>query len=84
MAVQLVQRRFRQGLGVLVELGSQLKEKVVGQQGNVFQPLRQGRDVNRQNIDPVVKILAKELIFHQLFQIAVGGGDNPGVHRDLL
>ena len=43
----------------------------------------QGRDMDRQDIDPVVQILPKKLLFDHLLQVLVGGLNDPAVHGNL-
>ena len=54
------------------------------QQWNVFDAFQQRRDVDRYNVDAVVEVLAKFLLSDKAFQVAVGGGDNPGLNRYFL
>ncbi len=52
------------------------------QHRNIFPAFPQRRQPDGNYIETIVQILPKFSLFHQFFQIPVGGGDNPGVHLD--
>jgi len=45
----------------------------------VFPPLAQGRNHDRENVEPIVKITAEFIPFHHLCHIAMGGGNQAKV-----
>ena len=59
----------------------QLVQKVVGQQRDVFAPLCQGGQQQRDDVEPVVQVFAELACGHGGFQIAVRGRDD--AHVDL-
>src|ERR1700687_3301224 len=50
------------------------------QQRNVLRTLSQRRNINRENVQPVVEVAAKLLLLDHFFQAVVSGGDNSDVH----
>ena len=52
------------------------------QQGNIAGSLPQRRQAQLQHVQAVEQILPEQLLAHQLFQILVGGADNPNIHRN--
>ena len=54
-------------------------EEKFQQGGNVFAPVPQGGDMNRKDIEPIVKILPKPLLFDSLLDFKVGCCDNPDI-----
>ena len=57
---------------------------MLGDQRDVFHPLAQRRQVDGDDIETIVEILAKDLLFDPLFEIGVGGGDDAYVGLDRL
>ncbi len=56
----------------------------LGQQQDVARPLPQGRQVDHDHPEAVVEVLPEAPRLNRLLQVAVGGGHDPGVDRDLL
>ena len=59
-----------------------LPDEVLGQHGNVFAPVSQGRDLDRNHVQTVEQILLELAIGDHLPQIAIRRGDH--AHVDLL
>ena len=64
----------------LFVLLAELFEEVLDQQRNVFAPVAQRRQIDVDDVEPVVEILAEFLFFHHLAQVGIGGRQNPHVH----
>ena len=50
------------------------------QQRDVFRPLAQRRQVDRDHMYPIVEILTEFSFTDRLVQVLVGGGNEPHVH----
>src|SRR5512147_737572 len=59
-------------------------QKVLGQWNDVFFSFSQGRDVERDDLQSVVKILAKDVVLHVLFKVAIGRGQYPDIEFNRL
>src|SRR5205814_6198137 len=70
--------RNRKGLAALA---SELFQEVINQERDVFRTLAQGGQVELDNSQAVVEVVAKFSLFHQVGQVAVAGGDQ--AHVDL-
>src|SRR3970040_1846283 len=57
---------------------------MLGQVRNVSPPVAQGREVERNNVDPIVQVFTEFLTPEQVFQYLVGRGDDSYVHFDGL
>ncbi len=57
---------------------------MASEDGNVCGPIAERRDEKGNYVKAVEKILAKSAVQDLLFQIFVGGGDNPNVHAGSL
>ncbi len=55
-------------------------DEVVDQQGDVLAPLAQRRQVDRHDVEPVVKVLAKAAGGGLGRQVTVGGCDQADIH----
>src|SRR5262245_25681233 len=64
----------------LAEASRKLFDESPHEEGNVFDPLPQGRYSNRKHVQAVVQILTKLVFRHPLCEIAMGGGDDPRVY----
>src|SRR6266852_5952097 len=64
--------------------GGNLAQKMPGQQGNVFLPLAQWRNVEGNDVQAVEKVFAKVATRDFFFQVLVGGGDHAGIHGNRL
>src|SRR5437764_822387 len=54
---------------------------MLGQQSYIVTALAKGGNVNGEDRQPIVKILAKRLLLGGGFQIAIGGGDDSNLHN---
>src|ERR1035437_10888441 len=52
-----------------------------GQHGNVLLAVAQGRNLDGKDIKPVIEVLPEPAFLRILLQVAVGGGDDPDIHR---
>ena len=57
-------------------------EEPLCQRNNVFLALPQRRQGDVHRVDAIVQILAETSFAHQLFQVHIGGADEPDIHRD--
>src|SRR5438552_3380619 len=56
---------------------------MVGQERNVFDALAKRRQFDRENVEPVVEILAELALFDRLLEVAIARGDHTNVDRYL-
>jgi len=56
--------------------------KVIYQQGNVVHPFSQRRQDDVDDLEPKIEILPKTAFLHLLFEINIGGCDDPGVDKN--
>ncbi len=54
------------------------------QRQNVTGPFVQSRPAQREDVETIVEIFAKQAILYRFFQIPVAGGDDPHIQRDHL
>ena len=59
---------------------NQIFQKLMKDQPDIFGPLPEGRHLDQQRIDPVIKILPETALADQSRQFLIRGGDHPGVH----
>jgi hypothetical protein len=59
-----------------------LETKKIYQQRNILAPLPQRRNLDRENVEPVKKVLAEFLILNHRSQIAVRRGNYPDIYVD--
>ena len=71
-------------LDALAERLRELLDEAPDQQRNVLGPLAQRRHADREDVEPVVQVLAERPRRDQLLEIAVGRGDDPHVDVDRL
>src|SRR5258706_14330631 len=57
-------------------------KEVPNEIGNVFGALAQRRQAQRQDVQPVIKVLAKQPLLNKLSKIAIAGGDDANVGLD--
>lgn len=57
-----------------------LGNKVVHQQGNIFAPLPQRREEDREDSKPIVQIATKESLFDHRGKVPIGSCDQANVH----
>lgn len=57
-------------------------EKMGCQKGNIAFPIPQGRQVNRNHVESVKKILPEPAGLDLLLKVFIGGADDPGIHGD--
>ena len=81
---QHVDRGGRKLPNGLVVLHVQVFDEVFGQQDDVALALGEARHHDGEDVQAVVKVLAEELLFHQLLQIAAGGGEETHVGMQFL
>ena len=66
-------------MGLFMALAEALEE-CASQEGNIFAPFAQRRQMNGDDAETIKKIFAKFARGNGLFQVAVGGGDHAHVH----
>src|SRR5690606_35621472 len=59
-------------------------DEVRDEGGQVLEPLAQRRQVDRDDVEAVVEVLAELAVADQLFEVAVGGGDQAHVDAEGL
>ena len=57
-------------------------QEVVGELGNVVEPLAQRRQADRHDVEAVEQILAEQALLDQPAQVAMGGGDDADIGLD--
>src|SRR5262249_13823789 len=67
------------GIDRLAKLPAELLDEMAYEQGNVLWAFAQRRHSDGKHIEPVVQVGAELLFAYQCFEIAIGGGDEPGV-----
>ncbi len=68
----------------LAELAGVLGQEVLDQQRNVAPPLAQRRQVQGDDVEPIVEVLAELPLAHQGLEVAVGGGQHADVDANRL
>ncbi len=77
-------RSFRtQGAGEMILRFARFFQKVLDQQRDIFHTFPQGRQMDRDDVEPVVKVFTEFLGFYQFRQVSVGGRDDPDIQADL-
>ena len=64
----------------LVHLLSVFLDEVLDERGNVFFPFSQGRQKNGNDMDSVIEVFTKKVLLYVIFQIFIGGDDEPDIH----
>src|SRR5713226_597750 len=57
-------------------------DEALDQQRNIFTPFSQWRQIDRYDIQPIIKVLSEGPIFYHLFEIRTCGRDNTHVDLD--
>ena len=52
---------------------------MVSEQRNVFLALAKGRDMQANDLQPIVQVLAKAFVHDGLFKVLICGGNNPEI-----
>src|ERR1035441_1559612 len=58
-----------------------LLQKMRGQHGNVLLAVAKGWYLDRKDVEPVIKVLPEPALLRILLKVAIGGGDDPHIHR---
>ena len=61
-----------------------LFQEVINKDRNIFAPLTQRRDINRENIDAIVEVVAKSAVGHHRPEVAVCRRNYADVNADLV
>ena len=77
---QTVHRRVRHRGHALPELAGKLREEKHHEQSDVHPALAQGRDSEREDVEPEEEIRAESAGGYRLLQIAIGCGDDANIH----
>ena len=64
---------------LLVEGEAVLLDEKTDEQGDVFPPLDQGRQADRDHVETKVEILAEPADLELMFEILVGGGNDADI-----
>ncbi len=81
---QNVQRLGGEALDLFRVFPGQLGEIMLKQQGNIPGSLAERGQVDGHDIQPVIQILAELALVHHLFEVAVGGRDQPHIHLQRI
>src|SRR5262245_4024299 len=73
---------FRRQLLLLPVPGVETDQELRGQRQDLLPPLPQRRDAKIYDVDAVVEVLTELALGHRALEVAVRGGDDPGVDRD--
>ena len=57
---------------------------MLGEDADVLAALAQRRHVERDDVEPVVEVLAEALLLHHMAEVLVRRGDDADVHADRL
>ena len=79
-----LQERARLGRDRRALAAPVLRREVLGEERHVLAPVAQRRDPDRDDVEPVVEVLAELAGLHRRLEVAVRRGDHPRVHRDRL
>src|SRR5881296_4207761 len=77
IAQERVERGLGHGLEPLAELLAVLAREIGDEQRDVLPPLAQRRDVNREDLQPIVQVGPEPAFLDGLLEVAVGGRDHP-------
>ena len=72
------------GPGAHDEICVKLLAKVLCQWENVFPPLPKGRNVERNDVEPVIQIPTEATLLHHTEEILIGGRENADIHRNRI
>jgi hypothetical protein len=78
------QRFGRDAFDLAFELLVVVLDEELGEGGDVFGPLTQGRDGDVNDVEAEIEVLAESAFFHGLAQVFVGGGDDAQIELDVL
>ncbi len=68
----------------LVVFAAELVEKTLDEQGDIFLALAERRQLQRNDVEAVIQVLAETAVANQLHQIFVGGGKDANVDLDRI
>ena len=74
----------RNALDRFARVSRETQDEQIHQVGDIFFALAQGRDIDWNNIQAIVKIFAESAFFERGAQIAVGRGNQPHIDLDRL
>ena len=81
---EIAERLAGERLGALAVLGAELRDELAHVRGNVVLAGSQRRDLDRDDVQPIVEVLAELPLADQRRQIAIGRGDHPHVHAECV
>ena len=59
-----------------------MPDEIIGQQRDVVSAFPEGRDGERDDVEPVIQVFAERVLSDDLFERHFGGGDDPYIHSD--
>ena len=68
------------GGGTQLELAGEAPEEILHEVGNILEPVAQRGQMNDEGTEAVEEVLAKPLLAHGLFEVAMRGGDDADIH----
>ena len=77
-----LQGRAVDALEVLLQLAVVHRHEVLDERRDVLAALAQRRNLDAEDVEPVVEIVAERALCHDLREVAVGGGDDAHVDLD--
>src|SRR5262249_35710737 len=77
-----VDEGLRRKLLLLPISGVEASQELGGQRQDLLPPVPQRRDAELHDIDAVIEVFAELAPDHRALEVAVGGGNHPGVDRD--
>src|SRR5262245_30997367 len=84
----MVAQRFhglrRHAVDTFAEFAAETTEEMINEHGQIFKPIPQRGQPDCENTQAVIKVAAKLLQGHELFQLAIGGGDDANIGLDCL
>src|SRR5208282_5871092 len=81
---QELHRGVRETSRRLVVFAAELVEKALDELRDIFLALAEGRQLQRNDVEAVIQVLAETAFANQLHQIFVGGGKNANVDLDRI
>ena len=82
VALEQVNRFFRYTFKVFLILGGGILQEVFDQQLDVGHTLAQGRQMNLDDIEPIIEVFAEFSLLDLLIEVGVCGGDDADIDRD--
>src|SRR4051794_38055021 len=66
------------------EFGAVFPKKILNERGNIFAAFSKRRQLNGDDVEPVIEVLPKSASRNLFFQISMGGGDHPNIDGECF